>query len=74
MAGLGKYCMSGYGRIGVYRVNSILYEDVIIPQNKGHTSQRKPTLSTKGYNNRTRRCKMSHIHQVRRYNNDLTRA
>ena len=21
MAGLGKYCMGGYGRIGVYRVN-----------------------------------------------------
>ena len=21
-AGLGKYCMSGYGRIGVYRVNA----------------------------------------------------
>ena len=24
MAGLGKYCMGGYGRIGVYRVNSVL--------------------------------------------------
>ena len=23
MAGLGKYCMGGYGRIGVYRVNMI---------------------------------------------------
>ena len=22
MAGLGKYCMGGYGRIGVYRVNA----------------------------------------------------
>ena len=22
MAGLGKYCTGGYGRIGVYRVNS----------------------------------------------------
>ena len=21
MAGLGKYCMGGYGRMGVYRVN-----------------------------------------------------
>ena len=25
MAGLGKYCMGGYGRIGVYRVNIIVY-------------------------------------------------
>ena len=25
MAGLGKYCMGGYGRIGVYRVNKTDY-------------------------------------------------
>ena len=24
MAGLGKYCMGGYGRIGVYRVNHFI--------------------------------------------------
>ena len=24
MAGLGKYCTGGYGRIGVYRVNSVV--------------------------------------------------
>ena len=28
MAGLGKYCMGGYGRIGVYRVN---YQGYIFP-------------------------------------------
>ena len=25
MAGLGKYCIGGYGQIGVYRVNVYLY-------------------------------------------------
>ena len=27
MAGLGKYCIGGYGRIGVYRVNVRLQPD-----------------------------------------------
>ena len=29
MAGLGKYCMGGYGRIGVYRVKPFLREDCL---------------------------------------------
>ena len=28
MAGLGKYCTGGYGRIGVYRVNYGRWEQV----------------------------------------------
>ena len=26
MAGLGKYCMGGYGQIGVYRVNFMIHD------------------------------------------------
>ena len=29
-AGLGKYCIGGYGRIGVYRVKMNMLEDVIV--------------------------------------------
>ena len=35
MAGLGKYCMGGYGRIGVYRVR----EDVKIPKMRSPTNR-----------------------------------
>ena len=31
MAGLGKYCMGGYGRIGVYRVKVLGSQNVMRP-------------------------------------------
>ena len=29
MAGLGKYCMGGYGRIGVFRVNVVMARNIV---------------------------------------------
>ena len=31
MAGLGKYCMGGYGQIGVYRVNMYHFVKILHP-------------------------------------------
>ena len=44
MAGLGKYHMGGYGRIGVYRVNHCLMCFIHLPRIK------RQSLSTESHN------------------------
>ena len=56
MAGLGKYCMGGYGRIGVYRVNFKLpkHETKATIGNRGFLMYKKYRCSYKHISNSIR--------------------